>query len=230
MHRRLGDLGRQGLVAYHHGPATGRWSYDTQGVSWWAVPPAPDWASAQLSWADFGLTICYVPGQTELTKHCLYERRLRFSMPLCSRLGSWARPRCRARLNQSSVRYMYARGGQAGAPIDTTAGPALEPPVAGHAVTRPADGDGADLPMGGCQLRALRDPSSVTRALSNLGKRRQIGARGPTLYVMAGQILAVVELTADNVGSIKSIERHGGVLEKVIDDGHGLVRLYWIEL
>ncbi len=47
---------------------------------------------------------------------------------------------------------------------------------------------------------------------------------------MAGQILAVVELTAANVGSIKSIERHGGILEKVIDDGHGLVRLYWIEL
>ena len=45
----------------------------------------------------------------------------------------------------------------------------------------------------------------MTRAQSNLGKRRQIGARGPTLYVMAGQILAVVELTADNVEDVLAV-------------------------
>ena len=34
----------------------------------------------------------------------------------------------------------------------------------------------------------------------------------------------------DNVGSIKIMERHGGVLEEIVDDDHGLVRRYWIEL
>ena len=48
-------------------------------------------------------------------------------------------------------------------------------------------------------------PFSATRALSNLGKRRQIRARGPTLYVMAGQILTVVELTADNVEDVLAV-------------------------
>jgi predicted acetyltransferase len=32
------------------------------------------------------------------------------------------------------------------------------------------------------------------------------------------------------VGSIKTIERLGGVLEAVVDDDHGLVRRYWIDL
>lgn len=35
VHRRLSDPARQELAAYYHGPATGRWSYDTQGMSWW---------------------------------------------------------------------------------------------------------------------------------------------------------------------------------------------------
>jgi predicted acetyltransferase len=34
----------------------------------------------------------------------------------------------------------------------------------------------------------------------------------------------------DNVGSIKTIERQGGVLEKVGGTGHGVVRRYWIDL
>lgn len=34
----------------------------------------------------------------------------------------------------------------------------------------------------------------------------------------------------DNAGSIKVIERHRGVLEGVLDEAHGPVRRYWIEL
>ena len=33
----------------------------------------------------------------------------------------------------------------------------------------------------------------------------------------------------DNVGSVKTIERHGGALQKGGDGGHGVVRRYWID-
>jgi hypothetical protein len=60
----LGRLHRGGYVAYHHGPATGRWSYNGE-TSWYALHPEPDWRE-RLSWADSGATVDYVPGQTEL--------------------------------------------------------------------------------------------------------------------------------------------------------------------
>lgn len=61
----LGRLSGRGYVLYHHGPATGRWDYlRHQGVSWWAVTPAPDW-ERRISWADLGLGMGYVPGSTE---------------------------------------------------------------------------------------------------------------------------------------------------------------------
>jgi hypothetical protein len=43
----LGVLSRHGTVMYHSGPATGRWRYNNT-ISWWAVPPEPDWESARL--------------------------------------------------------------------------------------------------------------------------------------------------------------------------------------
>lgn len=62
----LGHLARGGYIVNHSGPATGRWAYN--GITnWWALPPGPDWES-RLSWADSGLTVEYVPGQTE-TSH-----------------------------------------------------------------------------------------------------------------------------------------------------------------
>ena len=44
----LGVLSKHGTVLYHLGPATGRWKYNGT-ISWWAVPPAPDWESSRLS-------------------------------------------------------------------------------------------------------------------------------------------------------------------------------------
>ena len=38
----LGVLSKHGSVLYHLGPATGRWEYNGT-ISWWAVPPTPDW-------------------------------------------------------------------------------------------------------------------------------------------------------------------------------------------
>ena len=59
----LGDLSKYGSVPYHWGPATGRWHYNSQ-ISWWAVPPEPQW-SAEKSWEALGCSVTYVPGQTE---------------------------------------------------------------------------------------------------------------------------------------------------------------------
>jgi hypothetical protein len=60
----LGNLQRQAAVVLHMGPATGRWAYNGR-ISWWALPPGPDWDS-RLSWQESALTVEYVPGQTEV--------------------------------------------------------------------------------------------------------------------------------------------------------------------
>lgn len=60
----LANLDRRGAVAFHAGPATGRWAYNST-ISYWSLLPAPDWSS-RISWEDSGLTVAYVPGQTEL--------------------------------------------------------------------------------------------------------------------------------------------------------------------
>ena len=60
----LGVLSKHGTVLYQLGPATGRWKYNGS-ISWWAVPPEPDWESARLSWSDTGQAMSYVPGETE---------------------------------------------------------------------------------------------------------------------------------------------------------------------
>lgn len=59
----LGHLSRTGHVLYHSGPATGRWSYNGQ-ISWWALPPAPEW-SDRTSWTDLELNTDYVSGSVE---------------------------------------------------------------------------------------------------------------------------------------------------------------------
>jgi hypothetical protein len=46
------------------GPATGRWKYNGT-ISWWAVPPAPAWESACLSWSGSGQDMSYVPGAAD---------------------------------------------------------------------------------------------------------------------------------------------------------------------
>ena len=61
--RALGELSRRSVVAFHYGPSTGRWSYNSQ-ISWWCLPPAPEW-SPDISWASLGRGMEYVPGSTE---------------------------------------------------------------------------------------------------------------------------------------------------------------------
>jgi hypothetical protein len=57
----LGVLSEHGTVLYHLGPATGRWKYNGT-ISWWTVPPVPDWDLSRLSWFDSGMDMSYVPG------------------------------------------------------------------------------------------------------------------------------------------------------------------------
>jgi hypothetical protein len=64
--RALGVLGRQGTICYHDGPATGRWTYNST-ISWWSVPPAPDWSADRLSWQDHKANMSYVPGANPAT-------------------------------------------------------------------------------------------------------------------------------------------------------------------
>lgn len=42
--------------------------------------------------------------------------------------------------------------------------------------------------------------------------------------------MALRPVTNDDGASIKTIERCDGALDGTVDDGHGLVRLYWIDL
>lgn len=57
----MGRLTRAGVLLFHSGEATGRWSYNGS-ISWWALPPRPDW-SERTSWASTDLTMDYVPGR-----------------------------------------------------------------------------------------------------------------------------------------------------------------------
>lgn len=46
----LGRLSKAGVIAYHPGVGTGRWSYNSD-ISWWSVLPAGSW-SGRTSWKD----------------------------------------------------------------------------------------------------------------------------------------------------------------------------------
>lgn len=59
----LGRLSRDGSVLFHVGPATGRWSYNSE-IFWWSLPPAPSWTD-RVSWAALEQSMDYVPGSTE---------------------------------------------------------------------------------------------------------------------------------------------------------------------
>jgi hypothetical protein len=55
----LGRLSRNGSVLGQIGPATGRWSYNSE-ILWWTLPPSPSWAD-RLSWAELGRSMTTSP-------------------------------------------------------------------------------------------------------------------------------------------------------------------------
>jgi len=94
-----------------------------------------------------------------------------------------------------------------------------------------------DAVLGGI---ALRTGDNVLQ-LGHVGYGIRPSARGRGVATWAlGEVLPrareaglsrlLVICLDDNVGSIKTIERQGGVLEKVMHDGHGLVRHYRLNL
>ena len=93
--------------------------------------------------------------------------------------------------------------------------------------------------LGGIALRTVTNDK--VRRLGHVGYGIRPSARGRGIATWAvGEVLPHARTAGlsrlllvcldDNVGSIRTIERNGGVLEKVSDDGHGVVRHYWIDL
>jgi hypothetical protein len=60
----LARMGQRGELATHVGDATGRWSYNRM-CGYYSLYPEPPWES-RTTWAESGLSVTYVPGQTEL--------------------------------------------------------------------------------------------------------------------------------------------------------------------
>ncbi len=96
-----------------------------------------------------------------------------------------------------------------------------------------------DAVLGGIALRTGAHDDVLKLGHVGYGIRPSARRRGVATWVL-GEVLPHARVAGlsrlllvcldNNMGSIKTIERHGGVLEKVTDNGHGVVRHYWIDL
>lgn len=93
--------------------------------------------------------------------------------------------------------------------------------------------------VGGLALRTVTSDKVLRLGHVGYGIRPSARGRGIATWAVgellpharsAGLSRLLIVCRDDNVGSIKTIERHGGVLEKVVDDELGLGRHYWVEL
>jgi predicted acetyltransferase len=91
--------------------------------------------------------------------------------------------------------------------------------------------------LGGIVLRHIYDDrlGHIGYGLRPSARRRGLGSWA--LGEMLGEARAALGLErvlipclADNIASARTIERNGGVLERIHDTGHGPVRRYWITL
>jgi predicted acetyltransferase len=96
-----------------------------------------------------------------------------------------------------------------------------------------------DAVQGGIALRTATNAKALRLGHLGYGIRPSARRRGIATWAVgellpharaAGLSRLLLVCLDDNVGSIKTIERHGGVLEQVVDDDHRLVRRYWIDL
>ncbi|TWP38315.1 GNAT family N-acetyltransferase [Leekyejoonella antrihumi] len=96
-----------------------------------------------------------------------------------------------------------------------------------------------DAVLGGIVLRAHTDDWVQRVGHIGYGIRPSARGRGVATWALdqvlkrAGNLgLAQVLLVCrdENLASRKTIERCGGVLEQIVDDGRGLARRYWINL
>lgn len=97
-----------------------------------------------------------------------------------------------------------------------------------------------DEVLGAIVLRPFTDDRVLRQGHVGYGVRPSARGRGLATWAL-GQVLdearaagmerVLLVCLDDNLGSIRTIERQGGVLEQVVEeDGHGLVRRYWITL
>ncbi|MGZ4575186.1 MAG: GNAT family N-acetyltransferase, partial [Mycobacteriaceae bacterium] len=93
--------------------------------------------------------------------------------------------------------------------------------------------------LGGIALRTVTNDMVVRLGHVGYGIRPSARGRGIATWALgevlpharaAGLSRLLLVCLDDNVGSIRTIERNGGVLERVSNDGHNLVRRYWIDL
>lgn len=98
--------------------------------------------------------------------------------------------------------------------------------------------DGVEV-LGGVALRTAGNDQVLRLGHVGYGVRPSARGRGIATWAVgellpraraAGLDSLLLVCRDDNVGSIRTIERHAGVLEGTADDGHGLVRRYWIWL
>ncbi|MFC4783725.1 GNAT family N-acetyltransferase [Nocardioides sp. MAHUQ-72] len=93
--------------------------------------------------------------------------------------------------------------------------------------------------LGGIALRTGSNDTVLRLGHVGYGIRPSARGRGIATWAL-GQVLPharaaglsrlLLVCLADNVGSIRTIERHGGVVEEPDDRGDAVVRRYWIAL
>lgn len=96
-----------------------------------------------------------------------------------------------------------------------------------------------DAVLGGIALRTATNDEVLRLGHVGFGIRPSARGRGVATWAL-GQILAqateagfnrlLLVCLDDNVGSIKTIEKQGGVLESIASEGHDVVRRYWIDV
>ena len=96
-----------------------------------------------------------------------------------------------------------------------------------------------DAVLGGIALRTGTNDKVLRLGHVGYGVRPSARGRGIAAWALgellpharaAGLSRLLLVCLDDNLGSIRTIERNGGGLEKLVNDGRGLVRRYWIEL
>lgn len=99
--------------------------------------------------------------------------------------------------------------------------------------------DDDDAVVGGIALRFGTDPFILSAGHIGYGVRPSARGRGVAAWALArmlevGQSLGLRRVLlvceTDNVASATTIERNGGVLERVEQHGAGSVKRYWIDL
>ena len=96
-----------------------------------------------------------------------------------------------------------------------------------------------EVVLGGIVLRPFANDQVLRTGHIGYGVRPSARGQGVATWALgrvlrhareAGMGRVLLVCADDNAASIRTIERAGGVLSATVDDGHRLVRRYWIDL